>query len=207
MMGVVVGKAASIAVRRDSGPRGVYEEHLGELISLMKLPGNMRRDSLEGPFYEDPSLPKLMPAEFEYHDPSQIGGIVIDDTAAKLEGKWAGGSGLKSYIGDEYKYAGRGREASARFEFKVPKAGRYEVRVSHQHHENRASNALFTVEGTAGGPKGFRINQKEKAPLKYGMTSLGIFEFDPGRPSAVVVSTEDADGTTGIDAVQVVEAR
>lgn len=207
MMGVVVGKAASIAVKRDTDPRGVYEEHLDELISLMKLPGNFRRESLEGPFYEDPNLPDMMAAEFEYHDPSQLGGIVIDDAAAKLEGSWKGGEGLKGYVGDEYKYANRGKPATARFEFAVPKAGRYEVRVSHQHHENRASNALFTVEGAVGGPQGFRINQQEKAPLKYGMTSLGIFEFDPGTPPAVVASTEGADGNTHIDAVQVVQVK
>ena len=36
MMGEVVGMAASICCEHDTLPRGVYEQHLGELIALMK---------------------------------------------------------------------------------------------------------------------------------------------------------------------------
>lgn len=36
MMGEIVGMAASICVRHDVGPRGVYAEHLDELLALMK---------------------------------------------------------------------------------------------------------------------------------------------------------------------------
>jgi len=43
MMGEVVGKAASVAVARDTTPRGVYEEHWDELDTLLKLPGKTRR--------------------------------------------------------------------------------------------------------------------------------------------------------------------
>ncbi len=37
MMGEVVGMAASVCVRRDTQPRGVYERHLGELQELMRV--------------------------------------------------------------------------------------------------------------------------------------------------------------------------
>lgn len=43
MMGEVVGKAASVAVARDTTPRGVYEKHWDELDTLLKLPGKTRR--------------------------------------------------------------------------------------------------------------------------------------------------------------------
>jgi hypothetical protein len=36
MMGEVVGMAASIASKHRTNPRGVYQNHLDELISLMK---------------------------------------------------------------------------------------------------------------------------------------------------------------------------
>jgi hypothetical protein len=42
MMGEVVGKAASICIKKDTTPRGVYENHLGQLHQLMANPGSMR---------------------------------------------------------------------------------------------------------------------------------------------------------------------
>lgn len=49
MMGEVVGKAASVAVKHGSTPRGVYENHWPELDELLKLPGNARRATLADP--------------------------------------------------------------------------------------------------------------------------------------------------------------
>ena len=39
MMGEVVGRAASICIKRDCLPRGVYKSYLDDLIELIKLPG------------------------------------------------------------------------------------------------------------------------------------------------------------------------
>ena len=49
MMGEVVGKAASLAVRHGTTPRGVYEKHWGEMNELLGLPGKARRASLSAP--------------------------------------------------------------------------------------------------------------------------------------------------------------
>lgn len=49
MMGEVVGKAASVAIRHGTTPRGVYETHWGEMDELLKLPGKARRTSPGGP--------------------------------------------------------------------------------------------------------------------------------------------------------------
>jgi hypothetical protein len=46
MMGEVVGKAASVAVKHGSTPRGVYENHWAEMDELLKLPGKARRMTL-----------------------------------------------------------------------------------------------------------------------------------------------------------------
>ena len=48
MMGEIVGKAAWIAVRHQTTPRGVYAKHLPLLQELMEQPGAMRRESLTG---------------------------------------------------------------------------------------------------------------------------------------------------------------
>jgi len=42
MVGVVVGRAASIACAHDTTPRGVYEDHLDELKTLLEKPGGYR---------------------------------------------------------------------------------------------------------------------------------------------------------------------
>jgi len=42
MMGEIVGKAASICVKQQTSPRGVYEDHLENLQALMKQKGSTR---------------------------------------------------------------------------------------------------------------------------------------------------------------------
>jgi hypothetical protein len=44
MVGVVVGRAASIACKRGTSPRGVYEDHLDEFSNLLAQPGDYRSD-------------------------------------------------------------------------------------------------------------------------------------------------------------------
>ena len=43
MMGEVVGKAASVAIAHGVTPRGVYQNHWGDLDELLRLPGTTRR--------------------------------------------------------------------------------------------------------------------------------------------------------------------
>jgi hypothetical protein len=47
MMGEVVGKAASVAVKRGTTPRGVYANHWREMDELLSLPGGARRTSVD----------------------------------------------------------------------------------------------------------------------------------------------------------------
>ena len=55
MMGEVVGKAASICALEDCSPRDVYEEHLDDLLELIRLPGKARRST--------PSAEIIIPAD------------------------------------------------------------------------------------------------------------------------------------------------
>ncbi len=47
MMGVAVGRAAAICRIRDCKPRDVYENHLEEVKTLWRMPGNQRFDSAD----------------------------------------------------------------------------------------------------------------------------------------------------------------
>ncbi|MCB1203311.1 MAG: FAD-dependent oxidoreductase [Verrucomicrobiae bacterium] len=208
MMGVVVGKAAAVCAKHNVTPREVYYQHLDELVDLMRLPGNMRRATLGDPFAIDPSLPDLGEPESEWITKNQLEGIVIDDEEAKLSGNWTHGDGLKPHVENGYHYVGAApkgsdKVATARFEFTVPETGDYEVRIAHQPHENRSSKTPVTVI-SADGEKIILVNQRIAPPLAKGFYGLGVFHFEAGKPGAVVVSNEGADGNAHIDAVQVI---
>ena len=49
MMGEVVGKAASVAIKHGTTPMGVYEKHWAEMDELLKLPGKARRKAPDAP--------------------------------------------------------------------------------------------------------------------------------------------------------------
>ncbi len=209
MIGEVVGKAASLCIKHQATPRDIYERYFGELKELLALRGAARRDSVDGPIrmpadYTPPSLP-VDKHDAKGLDPARLPGLVLDDKQARLTGTWSTGAGIEGFFGAGYSYASAKANASARYEFKIEQAGRYEVRVSYGMHENRATNAPVTIE-SADGAKTTTVNERVPAPLPQGFVSLGTFRFEPGKPAAVTFSTADADGNVHIDVVQLLPA-
>ncbi len=225
MMGEVVGKAAYICVAKNVSPRGVYEKQLSLLLDLVSQPGAMRRDSLEGKLYRDPTINEVQPFFRKEADPLSIAarvktdvkatnsmaskdlpGIVIDDSAATFKGTWTEASKLTPHVGEGYRYA-KGENAEARYAFTVPKTGKYEVRLSWAGHSNRATKALCAIQKDNGPALKLRVNQQENASDPKGFHSLGVFEFQQGKSNSVVLSTAGADGFVHADCLQVVEAK
>ncbi len=220
MMGEVVGKAAYLAVLHGTSPRAVYESHLQELIKLAELPGATRRDSLAGETRLDPNVTDLdslpvgrmnrdLPKYASKITPEpgaelkNLPGIIIDDTAAVFSGNWSQ-TVLAPHVGAGARYATPTKPASARFEFKVPAAGRYEVRLIWAGHENRASNARVTLDRAGQVPVEFKLNQQQTPP--NGAYSLGVHELSAGAAHAVTLSNAGANGNVVADAVQVLPA-
>lgn len=218
MMGEVVGKAAYVARKHSTDPRGVYEKYWDELKVLLEQPGHMRRENSVDPLKADEKSLATFPVKGTYPPPkadsakngvaefvgvNKLEGIVIDDTDAKLVGTWTAGAGLPGYIGDCYLYAGKGTDATAAYEFQVPKTGKYEVRMSWQPHENRATLTPVVIRGAKEGEKTLTVNQRKEAPLPRGFASLGVFTFEAGIPASVVLSAKLADGFVHADCVQV----
>jgi hypothetical protein len=204
----VVGKAASVCVKHDCLPRDVYRSHWEELDELLKLPGRARRETVSSPIQITGPEP---PPEWSRHakkgvDPRSLPGIVIDNVRAKSTGTWHGGTGLDGYIGQQYLYTGDKGDTAMRFEFRVPQAGLYDVRLAYRHHENRATNVPVTVI-SGGGESTQTVNQKTAPPLEKGFLSLGKFEFSTEKPGAVVVATEGTDGVVCADAIQVLPVK
>lgn len=203
MMGEVVGKAASVCVARECYPRDVYERYWSDLEALLKIPGKAYRATVDDEF----TIPKdSLPLAGSHGpptglDPAKLPGVIIDNRDAKVEGKWTAGSGLKGYVGYEYLYAGANSGATATFEVKVPKAGRYSLRLAYQSHENRGSRVPVTVSKN-GEKQTFEIDMREPPALEHGFVELVNGSFTPTDRLSVIVGTKDAGGNSHADAVQ-----
>ncbi len=147
MMGEVVGKAASICRQNDCTPRDVYEQHLEELLSLLQLPGQARRETYNDPIVMPETILPLPGARGpETGRPlTDFTGVAVDETQAELAGNWNHGEGLKGYVGWGYHYAGADSGALADFRLKVPSEGDYAVRISIQPHENRGATVPVDI--------------------------------------------------------------
>lgn len=206
MIGEVVGKAASICIKHDCLPAAVYHSHLEELLQLCRLAGVTRRDTVNSDFYVAKGAVKLPPIEDQYIDPVALEGMVKDDVKAEHSEHWKNGGGLKNYVGDHYRYAGGNSGATAKYEFTIKRAGKYDVQYAYQHHPNRASNAKIVVTG-AGEPKTVTVNMKEPAPIKPTFISLGIFEFATDSTATISIAGKGANGNVHSDAVRLIKQK
>ena len=202
MMGEVVGRAASICLKRDCLPRDVYERYLDDLIELVKLPGKAFRPTV----HDKITIPAdAFPLAGSHGAPSGLAvskfpGIVLDDKQAKIEGKWGKGQGLKPYFGFGYRYTSDPK-GSATFTFKAPKSGKFDARISYQPHENRGKSV--PVEVKAGDQtRQATINMTKKAPLKNGFYSLGILDLKKDQKVTIRLSAKGAQGNVHVDAAQ-----
>jgi hypothetical protein len=137
-------------------------------------------------------------------DPKTLKGVVLDDADARLIGEWKESGAAKSFLGDGYRHDNNAKDgkASARFETKLPKAGKYHVFLAAPPNNNRASNAAVEV-AYAGGVKHLKLNMKEPKPADgLFWLDLGTFDFAADQPASVTVSNAGADGYIVIDAVR-----
>jgi hypothetical protein len=137
----------------------------------------------------------------------KLEGVVVDDAQAKLTGAWKESVAAQTFIGSGYQHEDNTKDgkAAARFEAKLPKAGKYEVRIAYTPNVNRASNVAVEIQH-AGGTAKASVNQRETPPVEASFVSVGTFEFAAGQPAAVTISNAGADGFVVIDAVQWVPA-
>jgi hypothetical protein len=134
-------------------------------------------------------------------DPAKLGGVVVDDSAATLTGAWKESSAAAKFVGDGYRHDNKAQDgnAAARFEAKLPKPGRYEVRVAWPPNNNRSSKVVVEVEH-AGGKETLTLNQQESPKIDGLFHSLGSFAF--GASGAIGFSNRGTDGYLVIDAAQ-----
>ncbi|MCA9136107.1 MAG: DUF1553 domain-containing protein [Planctomycetales bacterium] len=132
-----------------------------------------------------------------------LDGIVVDDSAATLAGNWVESTFVKPYVGSGYRHdetQGQGSK-TATFDPVDLATGNYEVRMSYTAHENRATNVQVKVF-SANESATIIVNQRKTPPDDGLWLSLGVFPFEKGGQSFVIVSNEDANGCVIVDAIQ-----
>ncbi len=201
MMGEVVGKAASICATYDCSPREVYQDHLQELLGLLKIPGKARRSTPSAEIVIPANAMKLAGSHgpMTGHDPEKMEGIVIDDRQARLEGPWTAGQGLKNYVGFSYQYASNNSAAKATFEFTAPRAGTYRLQLFSQSHENRATAVPVSVR-VGDSEQTYRVDQRVKS--MDDIITVAEVDIAEGQKIVVTISCKDADGTVHVDAAR-----
>ncbi len=137
-------------------------------------------------------------------DPEALPGVVVDDVDAKLVGQWKQSVHTPPFVGKSYVHdmkEAKG-EKSATFSPDLPKAGHYEVRMSHNSNVRRANDVPVTIRH-ADGETVVKVNEGEHAPIEKLFRRLGVFRFEKGRSGSVTIETTGTDGKYVIvDAVQ-----
>ena len=128
------------------------------------------------------------------------GAVVVDDEAATRTGEWAGSSSTPGFVGGGYLHDGnadKGRK-TVRYPAKLPKAGRYEVRIAYTAFTNRAANVPVVIR-SKDGEKTVKVDQRHVMPEGKPVL-LGTFEFD-AEGGWVEIRTDGTDGHVIADAV------
>ncbi len=209
MMGEVVGKAASVAIRNHTTPRDVYENHWKELADLLRLPGKAHRETLHAPI----EIPEDSMQRADSHGPPtgidpvglarRLSATVLDDHDATYQGSWQTGHGLKGYVGHGYRYAPAGSNATATFTLEAPAKGSYDVLVSWQSHPNRGNTVPVSVRSRKVDST-TTLNMKKAPALQNAFGRAGQVNVEKGDKITVTIGTNNAGGLAHADAVLLV---
>ena len=138
---------------------------------------------------------------------SDLQGIVVDDSAAQKVGMWKQSTSYAPYIGTGYlsdNNDGKG-EKTVTFTPKIPKTGRYEVRVAFNAGPNRAESATVTILHADGEElKGIKMITDSLKGLQF--ATLGTYRFEANGQCFVLISNAGSQGYVTVDAVQFVSA-
>lgn len=138
---------------------------------------------------------------------SDLPGIVVDDSDAQKVGFWKPSKHFGPFIGESYvsdDNSGKG-EKTITFTPKLPKAGRYEVRIAFNAGPNRAESATATILHAEGEDlKSFKLATDNLKGLQF--ASLGTFRFEANGQGFVLVTNASSQGYVTVDAVQFLPA-
>jgi hypothetical protein len=156
-------------------------------------------------------LPVLSEEQHEAHkgagagviNPDSMAGIVLDDTAALLEGAWSRSSNFRPYVGHGYVHDerhGDGRSV-ATFRLKVPDTGRYEVRMAYSPHETRSKKVPIQIKNGSRSVE-WVVDQTEPLPSQSVFRPIGVVQLDNDVETSIMIRNSGTDGFVILDALQ-----
>jgi hypothetical protein len=136
---------------------------------------------------------------------SDLPGVVVDDSEAQKVGMWKLSTIFGPFIGSGYvsdHNDGKG-EKTISFAPKLPKTGRYEVRVAFNAGpwSCRASDGQHPACGRRGS-EGFQDGHCRKAQGAAIRLSLGTYRFEANGQGFVLITNAGSEGYVTVDAVQ-----
>ena len=179
--------------------------HASGVASVMALKSRCPVHAIDVPALQARLREQKAVLELAQKTAAKLDGIVVDDEAATYTGAWTASTfGDPLYGSNRHDNNASKGAKQARFELKVPEAGRYEVRLAYSPAANRASNVPVAIE-YAGGIQRITVNQKTQPTAGGHFVSLGTFTFAPSKPVIVSVSNAGTDGFVSVDAVQLIK--
>jgi cytochrome c553 len=134
---------------------------------------------------------------------SDLPGIVLDDTAAKVVGEWKHSRAVGSFIGEGY-LSDDNKEKGARtvtFTPPIPQAGRYDVRLAYSYFPDRANNVKVTVFH-ADGEDTVYVDETQEPTIDGRFVSLGKYRFEKDGAGYVLITNEGTTHFVTVDALQ-----
>ncbi|MEN3941841.1 DUF1553 domain-containing protein [Prosthecobacter sp. SYSU 5D2] len=139
--------------------------------------------------------------------PSDLPGVVVDDSEAQKVGFWKESKMYPPFIGGGYSHdhdEGKG-EKTITFTPKLPVAGRYEVRLAFSAGPGRALRIPATIFH-ADGEELVYFKQSNESLKGLQFVSLGTFRFEKTGQNFVMISNAGAEGYVTVDAMQFLPA-
>jgi hypothetical protein len=134
---------------------------------------------------------------------SDLPGIVVDDSEAQKVGMWKSSTIFGPFIGSGYvsdHNDGKG-EKTISFAPKLPKTGRYEVRVAFNAGPGRAERVMANILHADGEElKDFKMATEKLKGLQF--ASLGTYRFEANGQGFVLITNAGSEGYVTVDAVQ-----
>jgi hypothetical protein len=196
ILGQSAGIAAALAARQD--------------VAVQKLPyADLKARLLAQKQVLDlPVLAELPPEEVRTMsiDPAKLPGFVLDDSQASLSGVWNHSSNFKPHVGNGYQHDDKRADGKsvATFNFAVPVAGRYDLRMAYSAHSSRATCVPVEIRS---GRHSARILVDQTLSMADGESfrTVGSVELSAEGETTLTVSNDDTDGFVILDALQLVK--
>lgn len=176
-------------------------------LAVQKLPYRDLRERLlaQKQVLEIPELPPIT-TEIKAAKgiaPKTLEGIILDDTDAKLEGDRKHSSSFKphinrGYVHDEQRGDG---QSTASFRLKIPKSGKYDLRMAYSAHETCAKNAPIIIESDG---QRTPLSFDQTHPLSAGdaFRSAGAIQLSANGETTITISNTGTEGFVILDALQ-----